>query len=204
MAALDGQLVAEPIRAIDQVLEVERAAVGAEGQALDPEHRCSFVDAEQGRRLAGGRDGFDGELRAAEVDGEVVLDDEEDVARGQVLDREATAHVDWQIALVDRDRQVVEEAQAPDPAHGGVVFEAELVGDVIGRRHLLERQELVSRRVAERRHGFVEAFERRDVLPCLGLAHVGALALDPEDQAFALQVAQRVSHRDAADIGAGR
>src|SRR6266540_1580448 len=88
--ALDGQLVAEPVRAVDQILEVERAAVGAEGQALDPEDWCCFIDAEKGCRLAGRRDGFDGELRTAEVDREVVLDDEEDVARGQVLGREAT------------------------------------------------------------------------------------------------------------------
>src|SRR5581483_459906 len=76
--ALDGQLVAEPVRAIDQVLEVDWAAVGAEGQALDPEHRCCLIDAEESRRLTGGCDGFDGELRATEIDGEVVLDDEED------------------------------------------------------------------------------------------------------------------------------
>ena len=63
-----------------------------------------------------------------------------------------------------------------------------------------EAAHLVDDLVAHRRHRLGEALQRRHVLERLRLRHEGALAVQLEQQSFLLEIAERLAHRDAADV----
>src|SRR5690606_3417618 len=51
--------------------------------------------------------------------------------------------------------------------------------------------------------GFGKALQARDILESLGLGDEAALAVNAENKAFLLQIAERLAHGDAADTEDG-
>jgi hypothetical protein len=100
--AFDSQAVLKCVAPVVQVFEVERLASGGARQPLNAQHRRALFNMEEpGEQLIRGR-GLDLQLRFAEGDGVVVLDDREDVARGEIFLREALAALAAYISDVER------------------------------------------------------------------------------------------------------
>ena len=87
-----------------------------------------------------------------------------------------------------------------DFGHFRALGQVEPAGDMRGGGNEADMFELVDDFISHRRHRFGEALQRTDVLEGFWLGDEGALAVKFENEAFLLQIAERLPHGDAADV----
>src|SRR5436190_9960270 len=165
---IDAQPVLEGIAAVIEELEVDRLLARV-GEPLDAQQRRGLGDAQLARERLVGGDRFDLHVGMRELLAEVVLEDHEDVARGQVFLRQALAEREREVADVHRNRLAVEVAQALDLEHRCADRKCEPIRHHLAGLHPLGAQHLREGLVARRRHRFAEALQPRQVLEGLGL-----------------------------------
>ncbi|MCY1443317.1 hypothetical protein D9M71_597250 [compost metagenome] len=136
----------------------------------------------------------------AQGDATIVFQDQENIAGGQVGLFQLQADVVRQVGDFQRHRLAVEQTHALDLGHQAAFLELQALGHGLRCRDMLEAAQAVEHFVTHLGHRLGQALQGRYVLKGLGFGDKGALAVDLEDQAFLLQVTQRLAHGDAADV----
>src|SRR5712692_602409 len=193
------QAVADPVGPDVQMLVIDRRSGDVVGQAVDEEQRRTRRHAELQRDLLLGGHRADLVIGGAQAHTAHVFEEPEDVAPREVLAGEAPAEVRREVAMIEGDGRIVHEPHAPDLEERRPRRHAEAFGHVGGSPNWANPQHARRGLEALRGHRLGEPGELGETLDHRGASDEAPAALEPEHEAIALQLAERLPGRDAAD-----
>ncbi|MNN49444.1 hypothetical protein D3C81_1639700 [compost metagenome] len=135
---VDTQAVLEGIAAVVEVFEIQRGAIGRMGQALDAHDGAAFLDPQCLGQGGIGEHRVDGEIRMAEGNAAVVLEDQENVAGDQVGLFQLLAHHLRQVGHFQGNRLAIDQAHPLDFGDGAAFLYLQALGHERGGGDLLE------------------------------------------------------------------
>ncbi|MNV63081.1 hypothetical protein D3C71_1556580 [compost metagenome] len=182
------------------MFEVQRPTVDIVGQAFDVHDRRARFNVQRVGQVAVGQYRIDGQVGVPQGQAAVVFQDQENVAGDQVGFFQALANGLGQVSDFQGNRLAIDQAHTFDLRHDLAFGDLQTLGHELVGGNEFEAAQAVDHLIAAIGHGLGQALQGADVLEGFRLGDESALAVDLEDQPFLLQVAQSLTHGDAADL----
>ncbi|MCY1373349.1 hypothetical protein D9M69_606190 [compost metagenome] len=151
-------------------------------------------------QVAVGQYRIDGQVGVPQGQAAVVFQDQENIAGDQVGFFQALANSLGQVSDFQGNRLAIDQAHTFDLRHDLAFGDLQTLGHELVGGNEFEAAQAVDHLIAAIGHGLGQALQGADVLESFRLGDESALAVDLEDQPFLLQVAQSLTHGDAADL----